>query len=738
MSFTIGLFDSDSVFCGDVNADRIYINLETVWDKMIYIQDMIFNSGNITDEFRNLTGTITDSGILISETYDSVSIARDIGPEHIIDSTDPFEDGSLMSKYQFNDTTDLGLDTTGTHNGSNVGVVADEDSHFLVGGCGYFAGVDDRISIPTSSVGSNIYSYSVWVKPTTTGVVNDYIIDFTTGRGILSNGTTTDATLCVYSGAAWTYSGHTLSTTEWTHVVLASYGTGFKLYVNGTEIQDQTITMSAISGAWEIGADYNGTGSEFVGYIDQVEIYTKVLSADEVDYLFNQSIPSSQVLKGIGNTTENNFEIDYEFANISTSYGELSTIKATPNMTSDYLPSGVVSASASYSSPYLAFNGDNENTGDDWRPPTSTITGWLQYEFPSPLIIGAYTISNSATSDAGPKDWTIQGSNTGLFTGEETVLDIQVDQIVTTAYTDYNTYNLQYNDIAFKFYRIDITANNGSVNYLQIAHMIYFERLASIPDKLVTNNPIQNGDKLSIINNNTVHKIEASSVVAGANNPNVRYIRDSINGSSANTANHWSEIQAFERHSGVNRALSSNGSTISGSAEENSSYPYSRIIDGNLDSLIYATTATTGLQYVTIDLQAEYDIDTINVQHYNVDSRTYNETKTEVSLNNVDWVTIYDSAVNGTYRENDPGMNFQVPRLSVPYTMDTASITNGDIPDAVFFTGVDASFAVDGVDSPMEYVEDGTFTEGVSQVYSRYDDGIIEWYNDDSLKITNK
>ena len=128
----------------------------------------------------------------------------------------------------------------------------------------------------------------------------------------------------------------------------------------------------------------------------------------------------------------------------------------------------------------------------------------------------------------------------------------------------------------------------------------------------------------------------------------VRYIRDWLNGSTANTGNHWGEIQAIQYLTGENIAkgkpVTSNG-TLSNPT---------RATDGAI-STTYAN-ASAGYLYAQVDLgQIYYDIESVLVSHYYVDGRKYNQTKTEVSTDGVNWVPIFDSLIEGEYAETSAG-----------------------------------------------------------------------------------
>lgn len=153
---------------------------------------------------------------------------------------------------------------------------------------------------------------------------------------------------------------------------------------------------------------------------------------------------------------------------------------------------------------------------------------------------------------------------------------------------------------------------------------------------------------------NATHKVMDDAIVAKvekkdiysyyANTMRIRYIRDSMAGSTANSGNHWVEIQAYAAGQNVAYEKPASGSS--------SSVDYSRITDGSTDSSAYVS----GSSYVQVDLgEVRTDLEYLRIWHYYGDSRTYHETKTEVSENGTDWFTVFDSAVTGEYPETLDG-----------------------------------------------------------------------------------
>lgn len=140
---------------------------------------------------------------------------------------------------------------------------------------------------------------------------------------------------------------------------------------------------------------------------------------------------------------------------------------------------------------------------------------------------------------------------------------------------------------------------------------------------------------------------------------NVRYIRDYCNGNTSQYSNlcNWMEIQAIS-NIGTNLAL--NKTVTSNITVSNLTY----ITDGDYkDTSKYANalSSSTTVPYVQIDLGKVYtNIDEIKVWHYYKDNRKYHKTKTMVSADGTNWITLFDSSVSGEYWESVYGHSIKV------------------------------------------------------------------------------
>lgn len=123
-----------------------------------------------------------------------------------------------------------------------------------------------------------------------------------------------------------------------------------------------------------------------------------------------------------------------------------------------------------------------------------------------------------------------------------------------------------------------------------------------------------------------------------------RYLKLSSNGSTANTSNHYVEVQAFDDN-GVNVALGKTSNVATDGVYNNSS-AYIDLGVGN--------------QTLTIDLGSIYKLDYIKVWHYYGDGRTYHDVVVSASIDGVDYDVLFDSNVDGEYAETPNGKTIYI------------------------------------------------------------------------------
>lgn len=146
----------------------------------------------------------------------------------------------------------------------------------------------------------------------------------------------------------------------------------------------------------------------------------------------------------------------------------------TPAMTADNAPSPNVVSSSGYGAPYYNYLAFDHVSGGSSAWVTYAASGWLRFDFGSgnEKVITSYSITaaNSAiaATNSAPKNWTIEGSNDGSnYTTLATV----------TNETGWSSLEKRTYDItspgSYRYYRINISANNGNGTYTSIGEMEY-------------------------------------------------------------------------------------------------------------------------------------------------------------------------------------------------------------------------------------------------------------------------
>ena len=203
----------------------------------------------------------------------------------------------------------LGSSADGTNNGATTSATGKVGSYAWS-----FDGSNDYVDLGTpilGASGSTTASFSFWSNLSSTGFVytdGNYISTSTWATTIeqLTNGNTR---LFIASSGADGGGNYVTSTATvsagWNHWVLTYDGSGstnadkIKIYLNGSEVSGylyngtipssiKTVTPNA-----RIGALYTVAGNYFGGLIDELAIFTRVLTSTEISQLYNSGTGKS-------------------------------------------------------------------------------------------------------------------------------------------------------------------------------------------------------------------------------------------------------------------------------------------------------------------------------------------------------------------------------------------------------------------------------------------------------------
>lgn len=211
----------------------------------------------------------------------------------------------------------------------------------------------------------------------------------------------------------------------------------------------------------------------------------------------------------------------------------------------------------------------------------------------------------------------------------------------------------------------------------------------------------------------------------------VRYVRDTLNGSSKSSSNLWGEIKVMRQ--GVNLA---NGILPTSSTAPTGTYGLEVITDEATDK----SCSINGTDvWVQIDLGQVYeDIEYLHIWHYDYDAgRAFNH-KSQVSEDGVNWYTLFDSSKDGAVNEVSGGfkiiINNAVTLGEMQYNIDKHGSSITQLSDEIQTKVEESAFnALTGtVDEHTS-----TLTQHASDIEARVQKGdVVQQVNLDTSGLT--
>ena len=201
----------------------------------------------------------------------------------------------------------IAVDSSGNGNDGTL-----EDSPTVVDGqFGQALAFDfSRVAIPasdslTADLFQESFTLSAWINPMRTGntwqqifrsvtasATNDTLFLNNDGRlswrGTVGGG---------WAGGMCETASDVVPADQWTQFAVTGDGTNFRIYVNGVLSQESAFqTTDGANTTYYIGGDPGTAGESYSGMIDEVLIYDRALSADEVSELAGKAVDPSLVI----------------------------------------------------------------------------------------------------------------------------------------------------------------------------------------------------------------------------------------------------------------------------------------------------------------------------------------------------------------------------------------------------------------------------------------------------------
>ena len=159
------------------------------------------------------------------------------------------------------------------------------------GNAASFNGSSSRINLDGMSFIKDKISLSMWIKASEAASTYKYLFDSNPTRFVFAWNGDSSGKFGIYSAPSW----HNLDTIapnddSWHHICLVINNTSAKLYLDGFNIEDETIDAIDLSSSTDtiIGCEYTEISYFFNGAIDDFRIYAKALSDEEVYYLYDK------------------------------------------------------------------------------------------------------------------------------------------------------------------------------------------------------------------------------------------------------------------------------------------------------------------------------------------------------------------------------------------------------------------------------------------------------------------
>lgn len=153
-------------------------------------------------------------------------------------------------------------------------------------GSGY--GIAPDSGLPT---GTNPKSVNIWLKPSAVGDTYHIVCGYGTAGagewfGIGSRVTSGNIYVTQYGDDLV---GNALSVDTWINIAVTYDGSLYRLYENGSFVNSKSMTTNTQSGgSFYIGRQWISGSYYWKGKINDVRIYNRALSEEEIKFLFNQ------------------------------------------------------------------------------------------------------------------------------------------------------------------------------------------------------------------------------------------------------------------------------------------------------------------------------------------------------------------------------------------------------------------------------------------------------------------
>ncbi|MFZ1719720.1 MAG: LamG domain-containing protein [Candidatus Moraniibacteriota bacterium] len=326
-----------------------------------------------------------------------------------------------------------------------------------------FDGTDDHVTMgdATALKLTGAFTTSAWIYPQSFGGGSrGRIIDklggassgyiFFIDNSNLTNGIEICVNNCNYPSTNARGVANAVTLNTWQHFVASFDGTNVTLYKNGASLGSQSLSApnSGIAN-FAIGGKTSANDRNFDGYIDEVRVYKRALSADEVSQLYRLTAPT-----GVDTSLKGYWSFDGSATNwTSSSAGTVSDLSGSGNTGTQTNMSQSTSVIRGKLGQALDFDGTDDytttpdsSTLDITDSTNFTLTGWFNRDTftTDDTIIGKS--NGQASSDTGYNAYIDDSTDKLTIVGNDGTDQYKMESVSTFTATDWHHFALVWDD----------------------------------------------------------------------------------------------------------------------------------------------------------------------------------------------------------------------------------------------------------------------------------------------------
>lgn len=203
-----------------------------------------------------------------------------------------FPKTGLVAYYKLDEASGNASDSVGSNTLTNTNVTF---SAGKINNGGVFVGSNNsRLATSSMSGSGTSWSYSLWIKPSASyaDAGGRVLMHYASGSSELSlvcDRSSNKYFVYNWNGSSFpfVYSTTTINTSAFTHLVVINNAGAITFYFNGVVDNTGTTNNVNLSTNFNIGRDQLNNRNPFDGQIDEVGIWSRALTSDEITKLYN-------------------------------------------------------------------------------------------------------------------------------------------------------------------------------------------------------------------------------------------------------------------------------------------------------------------------------------------------------------------------------------------------------------------------------------------------------------------